>query len=106
LQLKFGRKKKWIADVEKASIQEWRKSEWHNLQWPMPIIQAFYLQRPDSKQNESPDEVESGVPVVYADFPEDSDTHNMLQRIVIHSEYLYQELLSIVSVSTMHDPIM
>jgi hypothetical protein len=81
-------------------MQEWRKSDWHNLRWPMPIIQAFYLQKPESTEKAPTDEGESEAAMTNAGVPDDVGTTKRLQRITIHSEYLYQELLSIASILT------
>jgi hypothetical protein len=96
----------WTPKVERASMQDWRKLEWHNLRWPLPVIQAFYFQKPDNATNACTNEdPRSEASMGPTGVPEDVGTMKNLQRIAINSEYLYQELLSITSVLTMRELI-
>ena len=87
-------------------MEDWRGSLWKIVRWPIPIIQGFYLQTPgtmskvpsndnhDKEKGAEPTSTLEGVGEVKA-----------LQRILIHSVYLYDELSSITSVLTMIGPI-
>jgi hypothetical protein len=59
------------------------------MQSPSPIIQAFYLQLPDSRQKSQTDSNPLDT--------DDADTTKNLQRIVISSEYIYDELTSLTT---------
>lgn len=88
-------------------MRDWRKSSWHNLRWPMPILQAFYVQKPGNAENVSREITASIKPGPGREAPtEEIEVLRNLQRIIIHSEVLYEELILITSISSVVFPIM
>ena len=88
-------------------MEDWRRPLWENVRWPVPIIQGFYLQTPGTMSkvpsNDNHDKEKGAEPTSTLGGMGEVKT---LQRILIHSVYLYDELSSITSVLTMIDPIM
>ena len=87
-------------------MQDWRKLQWHNLRWPLPIIQSFYIHKPEAAGKScTTEDPRSEAGMGETGIHEDVGTLKNLQRIAINSEYLYHELLSITSVLTMRELI-
>ncbi|KAJ4360728.1 uncharacterized protein N0V89_001295 [Didymosphaeria variabile] len=92
-------KRKYVCEVERASMRDWRKPLYHNLRWPMPIIQAFYVQKPGDPKS-TPSHHEGELP------SDENGPLKNLQRICIYSDVLFEELLIITSISSATYPIM
>jgi hypothetical protein len=88
-------------------MQDWRKRDWQTLRYPRPIIEAFYVRKPQTPTKSLSDEchtsaTEAKPPVVPRALGELRD----LQRICINSEYLHQELMDISPIPLGRDTVM
>jgi hypothetical protein len=86
-------------------MQDWRKLQWHNVDWPLPILQAYYFQKPEAAGETYNDNFQNEACMFSPGTHEDIGTSKNLQRIAINSEYLYHELLQITSVLTEREVI-
>lgn len=87
-------------------MQVYKDSVWHDLHWPMPILQAFYQEAPETRTNDSKYKTKDTAPDI-----KDKSLYAVgegwqdLQRIIIWSDILLRELASMISVLPGSPPI-
>lgn len=80
-------------------MQDWRKRKWNALEWPRPIIDAFYLNTPQALAKSLEDaEYTPEVLTRPSHVPKALGELRNIQRICIMSEYIQQELMNFSSV--------
>jgi hypothetical protein len=88
-------------------MQVYKDSVWHDLHWPMPILQAFYQEAPpEARINDSNYKTKDAL-----SHKKDNSLYrggegwHDLQRIIIWSDILLRELASVVSVTPGSPPL-
>ncbi|KAH5346816.1 hypothetical protein HBI48_189150 [Parastagonospora nodorum] len=99
-------KRTWTCEVERASMQVWRKRNWLSTTYPRPIIEAFYVRMPQTTAELPKDgDCHSEATKRHSMMPKGLGNLRSLQRILIHSEYLFQEFLDLTGVPLAVEPI-
>ena len=87
-------------------MQVYKDSVWHDLHWPMPILQAFYQEAPETRTNDSNYKTkDAGLNGKEDSLYQGGEGWQDLQRIIIWSDILLRELASMISVLPGSPPI-
>lgn len=98
-------KRTWTCEVERASMQVWRKNNWLRTTYPRHIIEAFYVRMPQKLAGLSTEERTTLNTAKEPIMSKGIGNLRSLQRILIYSEYLFQEFLDLTGVHLVGEPI-
>ncbi|ORY18242.1 hypothetical protein BCR34DRAFT_596465 [Clohesyomyces aquaticus] len=91
---------KWTCEIERGTMEDWRKLDTSERKGPKPVIEAYYLHKPDSPRSGG-----NGASPLGATALDALGDHKNLQRIQINSDLLQTELESIAGLAVPTRPI-
>lgn len=86
-------------------MQVWRKNNWLRTTYPRHIIEAFYVRMPQKLAGLSTEERTTLNTAKEPIMSKGIGNLRSLQRILIYSEYLFQEFLDLTGVHLVGEPI-